>query len=140
MKYIVKISPDAVIGYKDIPYGERAHFRKFISFNLSSNPEEMDNHTIKGFSKIRGIKYSFSHGEVRVFYDVIGSSVEILLIYLSKVLKETGISITKQGVPIETIPTIGVKRMSESEFEKKIDASRRRTMAGEGVLFDDLPL
>ena len=75
-----------------------------------------------------------------MYYDLVGPSVEILLIFLSMVPTGNVIVITKQGNPIGTIPTVSAHKLSESEFQEKIDASRYRIRFGEGVLFNDLPL
>ena len=40
MQYKITISPDAVTRYQDIPYEDRAKFREFINFRLSSDPEK----------------------------------------------------------------------------------------------------
>jgi mRNA-degrading endonuclease RelE of RelBE toxin-antitoxin system len=139
MNYDISISPDAVTGYQDIPYEDRAHFREFIHFRLTSNPEESDDHTSKGLLGVREVRCSLSAGEAHVFYDVIGPSVEILLIFLSMVHTKASIVITRQGTPIATIPKVGVQRVSESELQKRIDASRYRIRSGEGILLNDLP-
>ncbi len=139
MKYKITISRDAVTRYQDIPYEDRTPFREFINYRLCSDPEKNDDHTIKGLFGVRGIKCALSAGEAHVFYDLVGPSVEILLIFLSMVPTGTGIVITKQGNPIGTIPTVSAHKLSESEFQKKIDASRHSIRSGGGLLFDDLP-
>ena len=140
MQYKITISPDAVTRYQDIPYEDRAMFREFINFRLSSDPEKRDDLTIKGLFGVHGVKCGLSAGEAHVYYDLVGPSVEILLIFLSMVPTGNGIVITKQGNPIGTIPTVSAHNLSESEFQEKIDASRYRIRFGEGVLFNDLPL
>lgn len=140
MKYEITISPDAVTGYKGIPYEDRASFRDFISFRLSSDPEKVDDRSIQGLPGFRGMNCTLSVGEVQVFYDVIGPSVEILLALLSVTPTGDKITITRRGTPIATIPTVGIQELSESELQKKIDASRHRIRLGEGVLLNDLPL
>ncbi len=104
------------------------------------NTFKRDDHTIKGLLGVRGVKCALSAGEAHVFYDLVGPSVKILLIFLSMVPTGTRIVITKHGNPIGTIPTVSANKLSESEFQKTIDASRHRIRSGEGVLFDALPL
>jgi hypothetical protein len=140
MNYKVTISPDAIARYQDIPYFDRSQFREFVHFRLSNNPELRDEYAIKGLLGLRGLKCSLTTGQAHVFYDVIGFSVEILLIVLALVPTETGPVIKKQGVPVGTIQTVTQPKLSESEFQEKVDASRQRIRSGEGVLFEDLPL
>ena len=54
MQYKITISPDAVTRYQDIPYEDRAMFREFINFRLSSDPEKRDDLTIKDLFGVHG--------------------------------------------------------------------------------------
>lgn len=140
MKYNITISPNAITGYRGIPYEDRSNFRDFIHFRLTSDPEAVDDLMVKDIPGVQGLRFRLSAGEARVFYDVVEPSVEILLILLSGIHTEPGIVIKKHGAPIAAILKVGDRKFSESELKSKIDASRDQIRSGDGILFNDLPL
>jgi hypothetical protein len=139
MKYKIILSPGAVESYKGIPFEERSNFRKFVDTRLTSDPVTIDDLTITDIAGVHGVIIELLTGEIRIFYDVVGPSIEILSIVLSGIHTSAGIAITLKGTPIATIPKTGIWEPI-SELKNKIEVARSRIKAGEGLLLSDLPL
>jgi mRNA-degrading endonuclease RelE of RelBE toxin-antitoxin system len=134
------ISPNAIVDYKGIPIEERSIFRKFIDQRLSIDPERTDDLTIKGLPDFYGVKFEFTTGEASIYYDIVGSTVEILVILISGISTEAGLTITQKGTTISRIPKVGIRKFSISELMDKIENSRYSMKSGNGLAFDKLPL
>lgn len=139
MEYKIVLSPGAVESYRGIPFEERSDFRKFVDTRLTSDPETIDDLTINDIAGVHGVKFDLSTGEVRIFYDVVGPSIEILSILLSGIHTSAGIVIAVKGTPIATIAKARIWEPI-SELKNKIEDARSRIKAGEGLLLSDLPL
>ena len=80
MRYEIFLSPEAVDDLKSMRADVRAGVRKAIEAHLRHEPRKTSRSRIK---KLRGLirpQYRLRAGEVRVFYDVTPSAVEILAI------------------------------------------------------------
>jgi mRNA-degrading endonuclease RelE of RelBE toxin-antitoxin system len=139
MKYKIVLSPGAVESYKRIPFEERSDFRKFVDTRLTSDPETIDDLAINDIAGVHEVKFELSTGEVRIYYDVVDPSIEILSIYLSGIHTEAGITITVKGNPIGIIAKAGIWE-TIYEQKNKIEVARSQITAGAGLLLSDLPL
>lgn len=141
MKYKIVISPEAVESYKKIPFEERSNFRKFIDTRLTLDPETIDDLSINDIKGVYGVKFELTKGEVvRIFYDVVGPSIEILSIINSGIYPELGFEITKKRISMKYHKLSQIWTVPLSELNNRIEVARSSIKAGEGLLFNHLPL
>ncbi len=80
MKYEIVFAPEAVQDLKRLSARDRSIVKEAIELHLRYEPERTSKSRIK---KLRGItrpQYRLRVGEIRVFYDVTGQTVEVLAI------------------------------------------------------------
>ncbi|MCZ6750272.1 MAG: type II toxin-antitoxin system RelE/ParE family toxin [Acidobacteria bacterium] len=80
MKYAVVLSPEAVEDLRRLKASHRSAVKQAIETHLRHQPRKESKSRIKRLRSIRHPGYRLRVGEVRVFYDVSESTVEILAI------------------------------------------------------------
>jgi mRNA interferase RelE/StbE len=80
MPFVIMLAPEAVEDLKRLTANSRATVRAALETHLRQEPEKTSRSRIK---KLRGLlrpQYRLRVGEVRIFYDVSGATVEVLAI------------------------------------------------------------
>lgn len=80
MPFAIVLAPEAVDDLRRLPASVRATVRAALETHLTHEPEKTSRSRIKRLRGLRRPQYRLRVGEVRVFYDVSGSTVEILAI------------------------------------------------------------
>jgi mRNA interferase RelE/StbE len=80
MRFEIVLSPEAVEDLKKLKANVRAAVRTALETHLRHQPSKTSRSRIKRLRGVRRPQYRLRIGEVRVFYDVSGSTVEILAI------------------------------------------------------------
>jgi mRNA interferase RelE/StbE len=80
MRFEIVLAPEAVEDLKALPANVRAALRTALETRLRHEPRKTSRSRIKRLRGLRRPQYRLRVGEVRVFYDVTGSVVEILAI------------------------------------------------------------
>jgi mRNA interferase RelE/StbE len=80
MPLVVVLAPEAVEDLRRLTAHVRAAVRTALETHLRHEPEKTSRSRIKRLRGLLGPQYRLRAGEVRVFYDVSGKTVEILAI------------------------------------------------------------
>ena len=80
MPFAVILAPEAVEDLKGLSASVRATVRSALEKHLRNEPEKASRSRIKRLRGIRRPQYRLRVDEVRVFYDVSGTAVEVLAI------------------------------------------------------------
>jgi mRNA interferase RelE/StbE len=80
MAYEIILAPEAVEDLRSLKANIRATVRRALETHLRHQPEKTSRSRIKRLRGLRQPQYRLRVGEARVFYDVSGSTVEILAI------------------------------------------------------------
>jgi mRNA interferase RelE/StbE len=80
MVFVIVLAPEAVQDLKRLKAHVRATMRAAIETHLRHEPEKPSRSRIKRLRGLRRPQYRLRVGDVRVFYDVSGATVEILAI------------------------------------------------------------
>ena len=80
MRYEIILSPEAVEDLKLLDAHTRAKVKDSIEIHLRHEPAKISKSRIKRLQGLRQPQYRLRIDEIRVFYDVEGSRVEILAI------------------------------------------------------------
>ena len=80
MRYEIVFSPEAVEDLQKLKAASRAMVRKALETHLRHEPTKTSHSRIKRLRGLSKPQYRLRVEEVRVFYDVSGSTVEILAI------------------------------------------------------------
>jgi mRNA interferase RelE/StbE len=80
MPFAVVLAPEAVEDLRALTANIRAMVRSAPESHLRHEPEKTSRSRIKRLRGLRRPQYRLRVGEVRVFYDVFGTSVEVLAI------------------------------------------------------------
>ncbi len=80
MRFAILLAPEAVEDLKSLKANMRTTVRSALEAHLRREPEKTSRSRIKRLRGLRRPQYRLRVGDVRVFYDVTGSSVEILAI------------------------------------------------------------
>ena len=80
MPFAVVLAPEAVEDFRKLRANVRATVRAAIETHLRHGPEKMSRSRIKRLRGLRQPQYRLRVGDVRVFYDVSGTTVEVLAI------------------------------------------------------------
>jgi mRNA interferase RelE/StbE len=80
MSYEIVLAPEAVLDFKALDANTRAIVRDAIETHLRHQPAKTSRSRIKRLRGLRRPQYRLRVGDVRVFYDVAQSTVEILAI------------------------------------------------------------
>src|SRR5215471_13946918 len=96
MPFAILLAPEAVEDLRRLTANVRATARAALETHLRHEPEKTSRSRIKRLRGLRRPRYRLRVGEVRVFYDVSRSSVEILAIVEKS---EAEVWLTKFGSP-----------------------------------------
>ncbi len=80
MRYEIILAPEAVDDLRRLKAHFRAEVRDALERHLRHDPTKTSKSRIKRLRGLSSPQYRLRVGEIRVFYDVSGSSVEILAI------------------------------------------------------------
>lgn len=80
MRYELVFAPEAVEDHAALRAAEHSAVRSAIETHLRFQPEKLSKSRIKRLRGMRRPQYRLRVGEIRVFYDVAGGTVEILAI------------------------------------------------------------
>ena len=80
MPFEIILAPEAAANLKAFPARLRTTVRAALETHLRHEPTRTSRSRIKRLRGMRQPEYRLRVGEVRVFYDIIGSTVEILAI------------------------------------------------------------
>ncbi len=101
MRFEIILAPSAVGDLRSLPSHQRPEVRHAIETHLRFEPEKLSRSRIKRLRGLERPQFRLRVGEIRVFYDVTESAVEILAI-VSKAqadgwLKAKGTSVPVRG-------------------------------------------
>ena len=80
MRYEIVLAPEALGDFRRLRAPIRASLRDVIETHLRHQPTRLNRSRIKRLRGVERPQYRLRIGDVRVFYDVTGSTVEILAI------------------------------------------------------------
>ena len=80
MRFEILLAPEAVEDFRKLKAGERAAVKKALETHLRREPTKTSRSRIKRLRGIARPQYRLRVKEVRVFYDVSSSTVEVLAI------------------------------------------------------------
>jgi len=80
MPFAIVLAPEAVEDLKKLKATIRADVRAALETHLRHEPKKVSRSRIKRLRGLRRPQYRLRVGDVRVFYDVSGATVEILAI------------------------------------------------------------
>ncbi len=80
MPFAIVLAPQAVEDFKALRANVRAEVRTALDTHLKHEPGKVSRSRIKMLRGLRRPQYRLRIGEVRVFYDVAGATVEVLAI------------------------------------------------------------
>jgi mRNA-degrading endonuclease RelE of RelBE toxin-antitoxin system len=80
MRFAIVLAPEAVEDLKRLRANIRATVRSALETHLRHEPEKSSRSRIKRLRGLRRPQYRLRVGEIRVFYDVSGTTVEVLAI------------------------------------------------------------
>ena len=80
MRFEILLAPEAVEDLRRLKAGERTAVKKALETHLRHGPTKTSRSRIKRLRGIARPQYRLRVEEVRVFYDVSGSTVEVLAI------------------------------------------------------------
>lgn len=80
MAFAIVLAPEAVEDFRKLKANIRAEVRTAIETHLRNEPQRVSRSRIKRLRGLERLQYRLRAGDVRVFYDVAGTSVEILAI------------------------------------------------------------
>jgi mRNA interferase RelE/StbE len=94
MRYEINLSPQALEDFRRLDAHTRAKVRDALEVHLRHEPTRLSRSRIKRLRGLARPQYRLRVDDIRVFYDVVGGSVEILGILLKarvdEWLKEVG--------------------------------------------------
>ncbi len=96
MRYKIIVAPDAAEAYKKLPAPIRSQVRDALEVHLRYEPTKVSKSRIKRLRGLSRPQYRLRIDEIRVFYDVKETTVEILAI-VSK--REAQKWLDKEGTP-----------------------------------------
>ena len=80
MAFAIVLAPEAVEDFKGLKANVRADIRAALETHLRHEPKKVSRSRIKRLRGLRKPQYRLRIGETRIFYDVTGTTVEILAI------------------------------------------------------------
>ena len=80
MPFVIVLAPEAVEDFRRLTANARATIRTALEAHLRYEPGKTSRSRIKRLRGLRHPQYRLRVGEVRVFYDVSGATVEVLAI------------------------------------------------------------
>jgi mRNA interferase RelE/StbE len=88
MRFAILLAPEAVEDLRSLKANVRTAVRKGIEEHLRHQPEKSSRSRIKRLQGLSRPQYRLRVDEVRVFYDVVGDTVEVLAIVNKKEASE----------------------------------------------------
>ena len=82
MRFAIVLAPEAVEDLRRLKAGMRSAVRTAIETHLRHEPRKISRSRIKRLRGVHRPQYRLRVGEVRVFYDVADTTVEVLAIVL----------------------------------------------------------
>jgi mRNA-degrading endonuclease RelE of RelBE toxin-antitoxin system len=80
MPFEIILAPEAVEDFKTLRANERAEIRAALEDHLRHEPKKVSRSRIKRLRGLRQPQYRLRVGEIRIFYDVTGTTVQVLAI------------------------------------------------------------
>lgn len=80
MRYEILLAPEAVEDLRSLKANAQATVREALEAHLRHEPEKVSKSRIKRLRGLSRPQYRLRVGEVRVFYDVAGRTVEVLAV------------------------------------------------------------
>ncbi len=80
MRYALVLAPEAAEDFRDLKANLRSTVREALETHLRHNPTKTSKSRIKRLRGVSRPRYRLMVGEIRVFYDVTDTTVEILAI------------------------------------------------------------
>jgi mRNA interferase RelE/StbE len=80
MTFAIILAPEAVEDYKRLHARARAEIRAALETHLRHEPKKLSRSRIKRLRGLRQPQYRLRVGDVRIFYDVTGTTVQVLAI------------------------------------------------------------
>jgi mRNA interferase RelE/StbE len=80
MLFAIVLAPEAVEDFKRLKANVRADVRSALEAHLRHEPTKLSRSRIKRLRSLRKPQYRLRVGEVRIFYDVTETTVEVLAI------------------------------------------------------------
>jgi mRNA interferase RelE/StbE len=80
MPFEIVLAPEAVEDFKKLKANIRSDVRAALETHLRHEPERVSRSRIKRLRGLRRPQFRLRIGDVRVFYDVAGATVEVLAI------------------------------------------------------------
>ena len=80
MSFVIVFAPEAIEDLRRLAAGARAAVRSALETHRRHEPEKTSRSRIKRLRGLLRPQYRLRVGEIRVFYDVSGASVEVLAI------------------------------------------------------------
>jgi mRNA interferase RelE/StbE len=80
MPFAIILAPEAIEDLKRLKANVRSEVRSALEAHLRHQPKKVSQSRIKRLRGLRKPQYRLRVGEVRIFYDVIGTTVEVLAI------------------------------------------------------------
>lgn len=80
MRFAVTLAPEAIEDLKRLKANVRATVRAALDTHLRQEPRKTSRSRIKRLRGLARPQYRLRVGEVRIFYDVVGATVEVLAI------------------------------------------------------------
>jgi mRNA interferase RelE/StbE len=80
MPFAIVLAPEAVEDFKTLGAKLRTEMRTALETHLRHQPEKVSRSRIKRLRGLRQPQYRLRIGEIRIFYDVTGKTVQVLAI------------------------------------------------------------
>jgi mRNA interferase RelE/StbE len=80
MPFEIVLAPEAVEDFKSLRANVRADIRTALETHLGHQPVKVSRSRIKRLRGLRQPQYRLRVGEIRIFYDVTGATVQVLAI------------------------------------------------------------
>jgi mRNA interferase RelE/StbE len=80
MPFEIVLAPEAVEDFRRLRANVRADIRAALETHLRHEPKKLSRSRIKRLRGLRQPQYRLRVGEIRIFYDVTGTTVQILAI------------------------------------------------------------
>jgi len=80
MQFEIVLAPEAVEDLKKLKANVRADVRAALERHLRREPDKASRSRIKQLRGLRKPQYRLRVGEVRIFYDIFGATVQVLAI------------------------------------------------------------
>ena len=121
MAYEIVLAPEAVEDLRALKANVRATVRSALETHLRNEPGKTSRSRIKRLRGLRRPQYRLRVGETRVFYDISGSTVEILAIVTKSEARGVAKAIRRSGVkrvPLSEIKDDLSRFLREAEGEE----------------------